>query len=86
MNEEIIDITQSTYINIASLNTNKLVFSDASPIPDSEIWVYNRWGQEIYHTKEYENDWNADGYPGGVYFYVLKVRGVEIKQTLTVFK
>jgi surface protein len=86
VNEAIADITQTTFIDTKSTHLNTLNFTGESVIPDSEIWIYNRWGNQIFHTTNYKNDWDADGFPGGAYFYVLKVRGVEIKQTLTVFK
>ncbi len=51
---------------------------------NSELIVFNRWGEEIYQTPDYQNDWNgnvADGKlgangpaPNGTYFYILNVR------------
>ena len=47
--------------------------------PDSDLSVYNRWGNLIYQTIGYQNDW--DGYyegrplPDGTYFYYLKLDG-----------
>lgn len=34
--------------------------------------VYNRWGRQVYETTSYDNGWNADGHPDGVYYYMLK--------------
>lgn len=35
------------------------------------LLLYNRWGQLIYESLDYREDWNADGLPSGVYYYVL---------------
>ncbi len=56
---------------------------------DNEIFIYNRWGNEVYHVVNYNNDVNAwDGraqnkvkfggnqiLPVGTYFYILKLKG-----------
>ena len=55
-------------------------------IDNSEIWIFNRWGNNIYHKINYTNDWNADGYPAGIYYYVFKLGEQTIKKTLTVNK
>ncbi|WP_205503527.1 ice-binding family protein [Rufibacter psychrotolerans] len=47
--------------------------------PDNELTLYNRWGNEIYKTKSYKNDWQATGLEEATYFYVLRVRGCDGK-------
>jgi len=40
-----------------------------------EIWeleVYNRIGQLVYRSTNYQNEWDADGLPPMVYYYQLK--------------
>lgn len=46
--------------------------------PDNEVFIFNRWGQEIVHIKNYnnqENAWGSKKYPInvplGTYFYHL---------------
>lgn len=48
--------------------------------------VFNRWGNRIYHSKEYKNDWNGkttegihvgDEVPVGTYYYVVFVDNKE---------
>ncbi len=34
--------------------------------------VYNRWGQRVYYSSLYQNDWTADNISDGVYFYILR--------------
>ncbi len=85
LNEKLKEITQTTLIT-PSQSTNKTLQFSSEPIPDSELWIYNRWGQQILHSKNYQNDWDANGYPGGVYYYVFKVYGFTIKRALTVVK
>jgi hypothetical protein len=85
LNEKLKEITQTTLMTPLQSTNNTLQFS-SEPIPDSELWIYNRWGQQILHSKNYQNDWDANGYPGGVYYYVFKVYGFTIKRALTVVK
>jgi gliding motility-associated-like protein len=35
----------------------------------SYIEIYNIWGELIYKNSNYNNDWNAEGFPDGMYFY-----------------
>lgn len=41
-----------------------------------EIWIYNRWGQEVFYSNDYNYGWDGkiDGKEGdtGVYFYITK--------------
>ncbi|MBX2971968.1 MAG: gliding motility-associated C-terminal domain-containing protein [Flavobacteriales bacterium] len=38
---------------------------------DNTLSVFNRWGQEVYATKNYRNTWNAIDIPDGTYYYVF---------------
>lgn len=33
--------------------------------------VYDRWGQRVYFSDHYRNDWNGDKLPNGYYYYKL---------------
>lgn len=37
-----------------------------------ELQIFHRNGTEIYHSKNYKNDWRAEGFPSNTYFYTLK--------------
>ncbi len=45
--------------------------------PGSTLSVYNRWGDEVYHSEDYRNDWGgtyrAEDLPVGTYFYLLRI-------------
>ena len=36
------------------------------------LTVYNRWGRAVYTNPRYANEWDAEGQPAGVYFYLLQ--------------
>jgi len=38
-----------------------------------EINIFNRWGSEVYRSKNYDNRWDGTGLSAGVYYYVLKI-------------
>lgn len=46
-----------------------------------EIWIYNRWGNELYHSKNPEDGWDgtANGHtvPTGAYYYLIKATGTD---------
>lgn len=45
--------------------------------PDNKIWVYNRWGNLVFESREYENNWPGSwgddiDLPDGTYYYILE--------------
>ncbi len=46
-----------------------------------ELEIINRWGQTIYKTDDYLNNWKAEKQPDGVYFYILQKRDYNQKFT-----
>ena len=42
---------------------------------DSKLTISNRWGNEVYSSKGYTNDWNGGDTSNGVYFYRLSASG-----------
>lgn len=80
-------ILTNVFIPNSSGKNNTLRFTNENEsLQDTELWIFNRNGDRIFYMKDYDNSWNADGLPGGIYFYVLKARGETIKKTLTIFK
>ena len=40
--------------------------------PNSQLTIYNRWGNVVYHSDNYQNDWRGENtVGGGVYYYTL---------------
>ncbi|MFI5205059.1 MAG: gliding motility-associated C-terminal domain-containing protein, partial [Flavobacteriales bacterium] len=39
--------------------------------PGSILTIFNRWGQVLYESKDYKNDWKAPGIADGVYYYTV---------------
>jgi len=37
----------------------------------------NRWGNEVYHMNNYQNNWSGEGLNEGTYFYLLKVKNAD---------
>ncbi len=44
---------------------------------DCKIIIYNRWGDLIYQSDNYDNSWDGATYPSGAYFYHLERPGKE---------
>jgi gliding motility-associated-like protein len=43
-------------------------------LPDnSRLIVTNRWGQQVYHSNAYSNDWTGGDVADGVYYYQLEL-------------
>ena len=38
------------------------------------LTIYNRWGNRVYHSDDYQYDWDGDGVEGGVYYYEVTVQ------------
>lgn len=57
------------------------VITALSNFDQVELYVYNRYGNLVYESQQYENDWdgtsskNGMDLPDGTYYYVLKLDG-----------
>jgi hypothetical protein len=58
-------------------NKNEVFFIRNLPATGSKLVISNRWGNEVYSSKDYQNDWNAEGVSDGIYFYRLMAGGQE---------
>lgn len=36
----------------------------------AELRVFNRWGKEVYYSRRYDNTWQGDTQPAGMYYYL----------------
>ncbi|UYQ95762.1 Ig-like domain-containing protein [Chitinophaga horti] len=41
---------------------------------DNELVIVNRWGNEVFRQRRYNNAWNGDGLNEGTYYYLLRVK------------
>ena len=50
--------------------------------PDHELRIFNRWGNEVFRAKNYQNNWEGtfhnDRLPDGTYFYLLDLGNREV--------
>jgi gliding motility-associated-like protein len=73
-----------------------LVFQIIDPVTcpfnqaKSDIQIFNRWGDRVFHAEPYRNDWdgkakNGQELPVGVYYYVLRIRLTEPEKPFVKF-
>lgn len=68
-------------------HNDALVISGLEFHPQSELQVYNRWGQVVFASSSYKNDWSAAGLPDGTYYYLLRLRdGQELAGHVTLLR
>lgn len=81
MNKDSVSITFIN-CNIIDLNIPNLItpngdhkndsFFIVNILPESQLQIFNRWGDLVYMNSNYDNTWNADGHPSGIYYFYLK--------------
>ena len=57
------------YLHFMVIDESTCPFNNAQ----SELIIFNRWGDRVFEASPYNNDWDGDNLPHGVYYYVLKV-------------
>lgn len=64
-------------------DNDTLVFEELEKYSNSKLSIYNRWGNIVYKTTDYKNNWKGfsegrlnfmekEGLPVGTYFYILE--------------
>ena len=56
--------------------------------PDHNVQLFNRNGDLIFNSTNYQNDWDGGNYPDGTYYYIIELGGDSppVSGTLTVIK
>lgn len=55
--------------------------------PDTQVMIFNRWGNEVYTSGNYQNNWGGDDLPEGTYFYTIVLKtGKDYKGTLEIIR
>ncbi|MBV8253642.1 MAG: Ig-like domain-containing protein, partial [Chitinophaga sp.] len=52
---------------------DRFVIPGISKYPGSTLTIFNRWGNEVYYSPNYDNRWDGNGLSGGTYYYILKL-------------
>jgi len=64
--------------------------SDPTVISGCNVKIYNRWGQPVYETSDYNNEWggtkNGEDLPDGVYFYSIKCDSKEYTGSINLLR
>ena len=42
---------------------------------DNSVFIANRWGKEVFSSRNYQNDWNGGSIEDGIYYYRIIVEG-----------
>ncbi|MBF9238569.1 gliding motility-associated C-terminal domain-containing protein [Hymenobacter sp. BT683] len=60
--------------NIITPNNDELnqTFRPRFSCRPASLEVFSRWGQRVYQTNDYQNNWDAKGVPNGIYYYLLR--------------
>ncbi len=78
---QVVDRNSAYVFNVITPNgddKNQALFIDRLDFfGENELVIFNRWGNELYRTMNYDNTngWSGDGLPDGTYFYHLTVEG-----------
>ncbi|WP_293916797.1 MULTISPECIES: gliding motility-associated C-terminal domain-containing protein [unclassified Sphingobacterium] len=79
------DNQASSTVNIVFLNIPNIITPNGDGKNDffvikgldtnarNKLTVFNRMGNEVYRSHQYQNDWSAVGLNQGTYFYILEV-------------
>ena len=47
---------------------------DLNQYADNELIIVNRWGNEVFRQKNYQNHWDGNGLNEGTYYYLLRIK------------
>ncbi|MCR5395611.1 MAG: gliding motility-associated C-terminal domain-containing protein [Bacteroidales bacterium] len=61
--------------------TNQVFKVKYQSLTKFEMWVFNRWGQQLFHTKDPSQGWDGTQsgkpVPTGAYYYLIKATGTD---------
>ncbi|MFC3976772.1 gliding motility-associated C-terminal domain-containing protein, partial [Belliella kenyensis] len=58
---------------------DRFVINGLGKFVSNRIVIFNRYGDHVYESTNYQNDWSADGLPNGTFYYVFNAMDSEGK-------
>ncbi|PHR45403.1 MAG: hypothetical protein COA32_13240, partial [Fluviicola sp.] len=77
----VVDVSNGVSPNSDGMN-DFLEITNLDAYPEHNLSIYNRWGDKVFQSSPYENDWNGQNnvggiggeeLPAGTYFYILEL-------------
>lgn len=81
-----IEVKDPYYLEIPNFFTpnedgqNDVFKIDSGGIKTFSLSIFNRWGEQLYHTVSPTDQWDGNGTPDGTYYYVVKLLNVHDKE------
>jgi gliding motility-associated-like protein len=73
-----VDITSPNIVTPNNDGVNDLLeFAYLQFYKNTELSIFNRWGNLLYKKEGYMNDWNGSNFNEGTYFYVLTIKEID---------
>lgn len=74
--------------NIITANDDGIndVFKINNLTSNTSLKIFNRWGNNIYNTRNYQNDWKPIDETAGTYYYILQTETKTYKGFFEIFK
>ncbi|MDX2246977.1 MAG: gliding motility-associated C-terminal domain-containing protein [Bacteroidia bacterium] len=86
--EDIIEVidTPDAFTPNGDGTNEQFIIENIENFPDNELIILNRWGNQVYYSRSYKNDWTGTTSGGqplleGTYFYVLRIFVNGVKNT-----
>jgi gliding motility-associated-like protein len=57
-----------------------LVFENLELFPQPKLEVFNRWGNRVYQSDNYQNNWSPADLNPGVYYFTLELGTIDPKK------
>ncbi len=71
---DLCDIEESNVMTPNGDNFNDYFkIKELENFPGSQLYIFNRRGKIVYESSDYNDDWNGESCPDGVYYYILRV-------------
>jgi|GEM_PF-1493678 len=53
---------------------DRFVIVGLADYDNADVVIFNRWGNEVYRSRSYKQDWDAQGVSEGTYYYLITLR------------